>query len=260
MRYQYDLGAAYRNKQKARPYRSKRLQHWVNLSKEDMRSMLIALIGYDFGQEPEKRIPEIRLSRKTYTETIANLCNISQNDVVLDLGSGCGFGTYWLAQRAKFVHACDISPGYLEFAANECAELKNINFHRINSRDLSFLEDGSIDVVCSISVFIHLNLYDIYWYFKEFARILRPGGRAWIDIADSDSIDFLAQNGRYFLNHANEYAEKGIDSLPGLMNWNSATSVIKLAENFDLQNVYRGERGELMFTSSDACNSKLQGI
>jgi ubiquinone/menaquinone biosynthesis C-methylase UbiE len=77
----------------------------------------------------------------------------------------------------------------LNFAKRECRDLGNISFHLISSRKLAPLQDKSIDAICSMSVFIHLNLYDIYWYFKEFARVIKPGGRVWIDIADSESLD-----------------------------------------------------------------------
>lgn len=35
---------------------------WADLERQNIRSTLIALIRYDFGQKPEKKIPEIRAS------------------------------------------------------------------------------------------------------------------------------------------------------------------------------------------------------
>jgi hypothetical protein len=64
---------------------------WVDLSEADIRHMLFALIGPDFGDEPESRLAEIRNSRKSLVEYAADLCNVTSNDVLLDLGSGCGF-------------------------------------------------------------------------------------------------------------------------------------------------------------------------
>lgn len=226
----------------------KKYRRWIDLSEDNIRSMLFALIGNDFGLEPEKRILDIKESRKNYTNYIADKCQINKEDIVIDLGSGCGFGTYWLAQRAKHVYACDISPAYLEFASKECLSLDNISFHLIESRQLDFLKNDSIDVVCSISVFIHFNLYDIYWYFKEFGRVVRPGGRIWIDVADSESLDFKSpnKNGEYFLRHAECYKEDDA-SLPGIMQWNSLKSVIDIADHFGFQNSYKKLGGELLF-------------
>src|SRR5262245_54137142 len=200
---------------------------WLDLSVNDIRSMLIALIGNDFGAEPETRIPEIRESRKSYSNYIADQVGVTPSDVMVDLGSGCGFGTYWFAKRARFVHACDITPAYLSFAQRECSDIPNIAFHHIKSGDLSELATDSIDVVCSMSVFIHLNLYDIYWYFQELQRVTKSAARVWIDYADSESLDLATPNtnGKYFLQHAERYRESPT-ALSGYMNWNSGTAVI----------------------------------
>ncbi len=226
-------------------------KHWVDLSEDNIRALLIALIGLDFGHEPEKRIPEIKESRKAFANHIADQCRVTADDSVVDLGSGCGFGTYWLARRAKHVHACDISPAYLSFAARECAALGNISYHHIESRSLDGIADTSIDVVCSMSVFIHLNLYDIYWYFAEFARILRPGGRIWIDVADPESLDLKTPNtqGGYFLAHAKDYKRRP-DSLPGLMQWNSARSAVLIASHFGFDVLTSREDGQITFIRS----------
>lgn len=232
-------------------------KHWIGLPADNIRAMLIALIGLDFGPEPEKRIPEIKESRKNFTNFIADKCKISKEDIVMDMGSGCGFGTYWLAQRAKHVHGCDISPAYLKFASNECASLDNVSFHEIKSREFDFLEKDTIDVVCSISVFIHLNLYDMYWYFKEFERIVKPGGRIWIDVADSENIDFKGPNvnGGYFLKHAKDYREDP-SSLPGIMQWNSLKSVVNIADLFGFQSTCIETGGQLLFVKRSGTNSE----
>ncbi len=223
-------------------------QHWVDLSESDVRSMLIALIGLDFGPEPELRIPEIKQSRRTFSDSIADQVRLSPTDVMIDLGSGCGFGTYWFAQRAKHVHACDISPAYLNFAARECSDCKNVSFHLIQSRRLDPIADASIDAVCSMSVFIHLNLYDIYWYFDEFARVVKPGGRIWLDFADSESLDLKTPNtnGGYFMKHAKDY-NADPTALPGLMQWNSLKAVSEIARGFGFACLASQPGGNLLF-------------
>jgi len=223
-------------------------RHWINLSEANIRDMLIALIGLEFGPEPEKHIPEIRDSRKNFANYIADEININSKDIVLDLGSGCGFGSYWFAQRAKHVHACDISPAYLSFAQRELSELENVSFHLIEPYQLDCLDTNSIDVVCSMSVFIHFNLYDIYWYFNEFVRVLKPGGRIWIDIADSESLDLKSPNttGGYFLKHAQDYRADRTN-LAGLMQWNSIASIINMAKHFGFKSKKFRSGGQLLF-------------
>jgi SAM-dependent methyltransferase len=221
---------------------------WVDLPETDIHAMLVALVGYDFGAKPEGRIPEIRQSRQSYSNYVANQTGVTGSDVVVDLGSGCGFGTYWLAKRARHVHGCDISPAYLSFARRECSGLANVSFHHIESRHLAPFQANSIDVVCSMSVFIHLNLYDIYWYFKEFNRAVKPAGRVWIDFADSESLDLDTpnQNGKFFLQHANEYAANP-SGLPGYMFWNSGAAIVAIASHFGFDCKARKIGGELLF-------------
>jgi FkbM family methyltransferase len=215
---------------------------------DDLRSLLIGLIGYSFGHEPETKIREIRDSRRDWANSIADIAGINSTDVVLDLRSGCGFATYWFAQRAKHVHACDVSSAYLQFAKNECRDVSNITFHQIEPRSLSPVADNSIDVVCSMSVFIHFNLYDIYWNFQELARVTKPRARVWIDIADSESIEFDNQNvsAKYFLNHANAY-KKEPESISGLMQWNSIEAVVKMASHFGFKPVHKDTGTNMLF-------------
>ena len=202
-------------------------KHWVGLSKEDIREMLIALIGFRFGTEPETRLPEIREERQLYMEKFLKMADVGPNDTVLELGSGCGFGTRALALQAKRVIACDISEAYLSYARQELDELDNIEFHHVESRDLGTIPDESIDKVVSTSVFIHFNVYDIYLYFMEFKRVLKPGGRVVFDFADSHRLAGGLHSRtlvEQFLEHA-PYYKQVPSNLPGLVQWNSANGI-----------------------------------
>ena len=212
-------------------------QAWVHLDKEDLRAMLVSLIGDRFGERPDEHLDEIREERARYAAKFIRLAGIGPSDHVLELGSGCGFGTSALAARACEVIACDISPAYLEFASNECSTLDNVKFLKITSRDLSAIENHSIDVVVSMAVFIHLNLYDIHLYFREFRRVLKPGGRVAIDFADMNRLFSRASIGsqdQLFLSHA-EFYRKDPTAISGLMQWNSAPGIKGIARNAGLR-------------------------
>jgi len=218
---------------------------WVGLSTEDFRDMLIALIGYRFGDEPETHLAEIREERQAYAGRFLKLVGIDPDDTVLELGSGCGFGTRAVALKAKKVIACDISEAYLSYAREELRDLDNIQFHHVESRDLTAIPDDSVDKVVSISVFIHFNIYDIYLYFLEFKRILKNKGKVVFDFADSHSLAggfrsqvFIGQ----FLEHAPYYKEAP-SSLPGLVQWNSAKGIRGAAKLAGFRRVkHRGHR------------------
>ena len=200
---------------------------WVDLAPDDIRNLLISLIGFRFGEHPEERLDEIRAERAAYAGRFVRMAGLGPDDTVLDLGSGCGFGTRALAQAAGRVIACDISPAFLAFARQECADLDNVHFRQVESRDLSVLEDASLDAAISMSVFIHLNLYDIHAYFLELRRVLRPGGRLVFDFADMDRLFSRWRsrpNDAQFLEHSVYYRENP-SALPGLVQWNSARGI-----------------------------------
>jgi ubiquinone/menaquinone biosynthesis C-methylase UbiE len=200
---------------------------WVGLSTEDFRDLLIALIGFRFGTEPETRLAEIREDRQSYAKKFIRMAGVKPSDTVLELGSGCGFGTRAVALQANKVIACDISEAYLSYAQQELAELDNIEFHHVASRDLSMIPDNSVYKVVSVSVFIHFNIYDIYLYFLEFNRILKNKGKVVFDFADTHRLmggirskNLIDQ----FLEHA-PYYKQAPSNLPGLVQWNSARGI-----------------------------------
>lgn len=206
---------------------------WVGLDTDDIRRLLVSLIGHRFGERPEEHLDEIREDRSLYANKFIRMAGIRSTDTVLDLGSGCGFGTAVIARRASQVIACDISPAYLEFARHECASMDNIRFEQITSRKLSPIEDRSVDKVISMAVFIHLNLYDIQIYLDEFNRILRPGGKVLIDFANMNRLFSHWPNrdqDQQFLSHAGYYRNDPT-TLAGLVQWNSARGIKGVARS-----------------------------
>jgi SAM-dependent methyltransferase len=204
---------------------------WIDLEPSDIRRLLISLVGYRFGEAPEQRLDDIRAERRLYADRFLDLARIGPRDVVLDLGSGCGFGTAAIARRARSVVACDISPAFLAFARRECAGLDNVRFQQIEPRDLSPLGAASLEAVVAMSVFIHLNLYDISCYFDEFRRVLKPAGRVVFDFADAHRLFTRWRrhgNDALFREHAGYYRADP-SSLAGLVQWNSARGITQVA-------------------------------
>jgi len=115
-----------------------------------------------------------------YALAAANLTNMHENDVVLDLGSGCGFKlqmwSEWLGIRGMGI---DYAARHVDYANNLFAQ-NNAPIHSCvgTVTDLTWIPNRSIDVVHAHAVFMYLKqspkatcstIHEIY-------HILKPGG------------------------------------------------------------------------------------
>lgn len=69
----------------------------------------------------------------------------------------------------------------LRFAAESLKELTNVEFFKLNGFDLGGVDARSLDVVDSTGVFMHLDEWERYRYVADARRVLRPGGRVYVD-------------------------------------------------------------------------------
>jgi ubiquinone/menaquinone biosynthesis C-methylase UbiE len=110
-----------------------------------------------------------------------------QGDVLVDVGCGDGliaFAALDRVGRDGRVVFVDVSQDLLDYCARLAETLHALdrcNFVRASADELP-LEDSSIDVVTTRSVLIYLERAGKEHAFREFHRILRPGGR--ISIAE----------------------------------------------------------------------------
>ena len=69
----------------------------------------------------------------------------------------------------------------LKFAAERLSSLPGVEFVELWGNDLRPISDNSIDFVYSTVVFMHLESWDRYGYVREAFRVLRPGGKLYVD-------------------------------------------------------------------------------
>jgi ubiquinone/menaquinone biosynthesis C-methylase UbiE len=204
----------------------------------DKRQLLYALIGYDFGMEPETRLDEIREYKRKESQFLVNALQLNSKDIVFDLGSGCGFIARVTAPLCQKLYCLDISREFLRFAKEELQDLSNVEFHRMEYGDLHYLADKQITKGYANAVFIHFNLFDIVLYLREVHRILKSGGIFLFGTNNSDSLDI--QRDRYFRIVLQHYVRERTS--PTLMQWNSAHSVCSIASQigFVAQELWSG--------------------
>jgi len=88
------------------------------------------------------------------TETMLDMCGITQSSRVLDVAAGAGEQTMAVARRIGekgHVLATDISPSILEFASREAklAGFNNVGTHVLDGENLADLETDPFDAVIS---------------------------------------------------------------------------------------------------------------
>jgi len=94
---------------------------------------------------------------------------ISPSATVIDLG--CGYGHFINNATARRRIAVDLWSEAAKFLDPA------VEFHRGSITDLSFLEDGALDVAFASNVFEHLSQSESRSVLTQLAAKLRPGGR-----------------------------------------------------------------------------------
>jgi SAM-dependent methyltransferase len=97
---------------------------------------------------------------------------------VLEIGCGMGRLLRPLSERVAAAVGVDLSAEMIARARDYCAGRPNVELHRTDGDgSLDFLADASFDFIYSYIVFQHVprKAY-VQRYFREAARILRPGG------------------------------------------------------------------------------------
>ena len=207
---------------------------------EDVEHAAQLLVGDYYGDRPELKLDQIRSAKKKRAAKLCRKLRCNKNSVVLEIGSGMGFTSKHVANTVKQLVCCDISSTFLEIARKECSGIQNIEFVKIDEEPAVFsFPDETFDIVLSDAVFIHLNLYDIYWYFSEFQRLLKKGGEVFINIRNASRVDIDE------LSQMADFYRQNRDNLKTLLCWNSVRSVETIADKFGFRLRSKGRFGGL---------------
>jgi SAM-dependent methyltransferase len=113
--------------------------------------------------------------------TLERLVGINSDDVVLEIGCGIGRVGEEIAPLCREWIGCDVSPAMLEYARDRLSDRSNVRLVEVSGFDLAPILSSSVDLVYSTVVFMHLDEWDRYAYIREARRVLRPGGRVYVD-------------------------------------------------------------------------------
>jgi ubiquinone/menaquinone biosynthesis C-methylase UbiE len=124
---------------------------------------------------------ELDRSGRATTQFLLENIGVCLSDVVLEIGCGIGrVGKHLARHCARWIGA-DVSPNMLRFAAENLRDLPNVEFVELSGNDLRLIANESVDVVYCTVVFPHLSQWDRYNYVEEAFRVLRPGGKLYVD-------------------------------------------------------------------------------
>jgi len=184
---------------------------------------------------------EIRQGRKTHAERIIRFLDISENDVVVDFGSGVGFIAEWIAPHAQKVFCLDIGKHHVEYTRNYLQSHANVECHLIEYANFSSLIGRGVTKFYASAVFIHFCLWDIAIHLRRIHDILVPGGKAYINIMNSDGLDVMRQP--LFATQLAQY-ERLLSPIY-LVTWNSGSAVKSIAEyiGFSVESVWSAPEG-----------------
>ena len=98
---------------------------------------------------------------------------------VLEIGPGQGRWTHFLLPYCERLILVDISHRCIEVCRERFAD-QPVDCHVGDGRTLSFQDNESVDFIFSFESLIHTEIDDLCSYFQEIARVLKPGGRAFL--------------------------------------------------------------------------------
>ncbi|MBN2356400.1 methyltransferase domain-containing protein [candidate division KSB1 bacterium] len=126
-----------------------------------------------------------------------------RNRRVLEVGCGCGFGSYLLAHAAERVIALDVNAGDVSYAANRYRKT-NLHFLTADARQTG-LADDSFEAIVSFETFEHIPPLDAKNFLLELRRLLKPAGQLILSTPNRDVYNKISHTP----GHVNEMTVDG---------------------------------------------------
>lgn len=152
--------------------------------------------------------------RAERADWVADRLGLTAESDVFEVGSGEGVTAAALAPRVRRIMCSDISRSFLQQAAITCEAHSNVSYHLIDNDFLASLDSASFDAGLSLNVFIHLDAFEVFLYFQQIARILRPGGAFLFNF-----LDLGPATRPFFHADAARYRDSSVLALKGFMTY-----------------------------------------
>ncbi len=120
-------------------------------------------------------------SGQSTADDIAAETALTSTDTVLDIGCGAGRVGVHVAPRVHRWIGADVSREMLGHTRSALGGAANVELIHLTGDGLPASLDGTVDVVYCTTVFMHLEEWDRYRYIQGAFRVLKPGGRLYVD-------------------------------------------------------------------------------
>lgn len=133
---------------------------------------------------------QFALAAEATVNVLKSTVGIFPDDVVLEIGAGVGRVGAALAPHCRKWIGADVSENMVTHIRSRLAHRPNVEAVAVSGWDLAPFPSESVDVVYSTVVFMHLDEWERFTYVSEGLRVLRPGGRMYVD-----GLNLLADEG-----------------------------------------------------------------
>jgi SAM-dependent methyltransferase len=99
---------------------------------------------------------------------------------ILEIAPGHGRWTRFLLAEAKAYHGVELSGECAEFCRARFCDAGHASFHQNDGRTIPMVGDRSCDFIFSFDSLVHVEMDALKSYIEECARILKPGGVAFL--------------------------------------------------------------------------------
>jgi len=137
----------------------------------------------------ETRIIPEETDRSFYLQHFKVYTFVNENTAgkqVLDAGCGDGYGSAYLAKKAKFVYGIDYEPEVVAKAQNKY-QADNLKYLPMDALKLEF-KDQEFDIVCSFQVIEHIPEELIPVYLGQLKRVLKSEGVLYLSTLNLDKV------------------------------------------------------------------------
>lgn len=148
-----------------------------------------------YGQETEEYLSWGKTDIDKMTEILhSNGFFLKSGNRILELGCAAGRMLRWLVSLAEEceIWGLDVNEAFIIWCQQNLSP--PFNFATVTTIPCLPFEDGYFDLIFCGSVFTHIDAHADAWLL-ELRRILRPGGRMYVTVADKHTIDLFLNRG-----------------------------------------------------------------